>query len=315
MEGVIMKRVLAAVAVLLGLALFVPQAQAQTGTARGRVVDAQDKPVADAKVMLEYLGGVTRKFETKTNKKGEFIQVGMQPGNYRFTATKEGLRGAVLEFRIQLGEPTEVPPLKLGMGGGAPSDQAAAVEKLRKEFQAAVDLTNSGKLDEAEAAFKALVASNPDVPEIQQNLGFVYAQKKDYPAAEAAYLKALELKPDSSDILIALAGLYREMDQPDKAKEMADRAAAAAPEDPASQFRRGLFLVNSNQNEQAIAAFQAVIAADPTMAEAYFRLGTLMVGQSKIPEAIQYLEKYLSLNPTDQQNIATAQGLIKALKK
>ena len=40
-----------------------------------------------------------------------------------------------------------------------------------------------------------------------------------------------------------------------------------------------------------------------------------MVGQGKIPESIQYLEKYLSLNPTDAQNVATAQGLLKALKK
>ena len=40
-----------------------------------------------------------------------------------------------------------------------------------------------------------------------------------------------------------------------------------------------------------------------------------MVGQGKIPEAIANLEKYLSMNPTDAQNVATAQGLLKAMKK
>ena len=40
-----------------------------------------------------------------------------------------------------------------------------------------------------------------------------------------------------------------------------------------------------------------------------------MVGQGKIPEAIAHLEKYLSMNPTDAQNAATAQGLLKAMKK
>jgi hypothetical protein len=34
-----------------------------------------------------------------------------------------------------------------------------------------------------------------------------------------------------------------------------------------------------------------------------------------VPEAIAHLEKYLSMNPTDTGNVATAQGLLKALKK
>ena len=81
------------------------------------------------------------------------------------------------------------------------------------------------------------------------------------------------------------------------------------------QFNRGIFQLNANKNEEAIAAFQAAIKADPAAPEAYFRLGALMIGQGKIPDAITNLEKYLSLNPTDAQNVATAQGLLKALKK
>ena len=94
-----------------------------------------------------------------------------------------------------------------------------------------------------------------------------------------------------------------------------EKAAGGNPADAKAQFNRGIFLLNSNKNEEAIAAFEAAIEADPNIAEAYYRLGALMVGQGKIPEAIQYLEKYLSINPTDAQNVATAQGLIKALKK
>ena len=39
-----MKRALIAAFLLLGLGLVAPQAQAQTGTARGRVLDAQGQP-------------------------------------------------------------------------------------------------------------------------------------------------------------------------------------------------------------------------------------------------------------------------------
>jgi tetratricopeptide (TPR) repeat protein len=97
--------------------------------------------------------------------------------------------------------------------------------------------------------------------------------------------------------------------------EVMAKSAGANPTDAKAQFNQGIFLLNANKSEEATLAFEAAIKADPNMAEAYFRLGALMVGQGKIPEAITNLEKYLSMSPTDTQNVGTAQGLLKALKK
>ena len=94
------------------LALAVPAA-AQTGTVRGKVVDDQGRPLEAAKVELDFLGGITRHFETKTNKKGEYTQVGLQPGTYKITANKEGFQGSFLEIRVSVGDPTYLPELKL----------------------------------------------------------------------------------------------------------------------------------------------------------------------------------------------------------
>jgi tetratricopeptide (TPR) repeat protein len=312
-----MKRALIAVSMLIGLGLATPQAQAQTGTARGRVIDVQAQPIADAKVLIEFLGGVTRKFEVKTNKKGEFMQVGMQPGPYRFTASKEGFQPGVVEQRISLGDPTQVPELKLNTVAQAAAQQPGAAEAslLRESFQKAVELQSAGKIDEAEAAYKAILTTSADVPEVYQNLGQLYLQKKDYKAAETAFQKGLELRPDSSDLSTLLARVYQETGQTDKAMALVEKSAGANPTDARAQFNRGIFLLNANKNEEAISAFEAAIKADPASAESYYRLGALMIGQGKVPESIQYLEKYLSLNPTDAANVATAQGLLKALKK
>lgn len=310
-----MKRCLIAAGLLLGLGLLAAPAQAQTGTARGKVVDAEDKGVPDARILIEFQGGITRKFEVKTNKKGEFMQVGMQPGPYRFTVTKEGYQQAVVDTRIMLGDATEVPTVTLQTQTQAAQAPGSAANQLKEDFQKAVALQSEGKLDEAEAAYKAILEKTPDIPEVYQNLGSVYASKKDFASAEAAYLKGLELRPDSPDIATQLAQLYQENGQPEKAMELMSKSAGANPDDAKAQFNQGIFFLNSYKNEEAIAAFEAAIKADPTMAEAYYRLGALMVGQGKVPEAIQNLEKYLSLNPTDAQNVATAQGLLKALKK
>ncbi len=310
-----MKRALIAAGLLLGLGLLAPPVQAQTGTARGKVLDAEGKPLPDVKVTIEFQGGITRKFEVKTNKKGEYMQVGMQPGPYRFTANKDGYQPGLVEYRVTLGDPTEIPSFKLLTAQQAGQQPGSAQAELRASFQKAVDLQTAGKLDEAEAEYKAILEKSPDVPEVYQNLGGIYTAKKDYPAAEAALVKALELNPGSADVATQLAKVYHETGQPEKAMEVMAKSAGANPTDAKAQFNQGIFLLNANRSEEAIAAFEAAIKADPNMAEAYYRLGALMVGQGKIPEAIANLEKYLSMNPTDTQNVGTAQGLLKALKK
>jgi Flp pilus assembly protein TadD len=310
-----MKRALIAAGLLLGIGLLASPAQAQTGTARGKVLDAEGKPLQDAKVTIEFQGGITRKFEVKSNKKGEYMQVGMQPGPYRFTASKDGYQPGFVEFRVSLGDPTEIPPFKLLTAQQAGQQPGSPQAELRASFQKAVDLQTAGKLDEAEAEYKAILEKSPDVPEVYQNLGGIYTAKKDYPAAETALLKALELNPGSADVATQLAKVYHDSGQPEKAMEVMAKSAGANPTDAKAQFNQGIFLLNANKSEEAIAAFEATIKADPNMTEAYYRLGALMVGQGKIPEAIANLEKYLGMNPTDAQNKATAEGLLKALKK
>jgi tetratricopeptide (TPR) repeat protein len=310
-----MKRTLYAAALALGLAFLAAPASAQTGTVRGKVLDSEDKPIADAKVLIEFQGGITRKFEVKTNKKGEYMQVGMQPGPYRLTATKDGYQGAAWDVHVHLGDPTEAPDFKLKTRAQAVEEAGGPSPSLKEDFDKAVALTNAGKFDEAEAAYKALLEKNPDIPELHQNLAYVYQQKKDVASAEAEYTKALELRPDSSDISAALAKLYTETGRPEKAMELMNKAAGENPNDAKAQFNRGIFLLNAQQQTEAIAAFEAAVKADPQMTEAYYHLGTLMVGQGKVPEAITYLEKYLGMNPTDAQNVATARGLLQALKK
>ena len=155
-----MKRALTAAALLGGLWLLAPAAQAQTGTARGKVLDDKGQPLEDAKIMMEFQGGITRKYETKTNKKGEYTQVGLQPGPYKFTANKEGFQPSFIEVQISLGDPTAVPDFKLTPGGGP--EAAAGGRRRRGAARQLPDgrraRTTPGKLDEAEAAYKAILA-------------------------------------------------------------------------------------------------------------------------------------------------------------
>ena len=68
-------------ACVLGLALFAAVGYAQTGRVKGKVVDASNKPVEGATVVMESKE-LNRKLTTKTDRRGEYIQF-LPPGEYR----------------------------------------------------------------------------------------------------------------------------------------------------------------------------------------------------------------------------------------
>jgi Flp pilus assembly protein TadD len=293
--------------------LFLPAfAGAQTGTARGKVLNDKNEPVADAKVLIEFQGGVSRSLETKTNKKGEFTQVGLHPGNYKFTISKEGYGPAVIEARVSLGDPTYLPDTKL-MPPRAGTVEGQAGAELQAAFDKGVQATQAGRFDEAEAAFKEILAKQPGISQAHYNLGYVYVQKKDWANAEASYQKALELKPDNSDARMALLNVYQQSGQKEKADELLRSAPA---DDPKMLFGLALSHLGAGKIDEAEAALLKVESLDPENAEVQYHLGaTIALNKGKTEECIQRLEKYLSMNPKNTQNVATAQGLLQALKK
>jgi Flp pilus assembly protein TadD len=313
-----MKRLfLAGALVAAAVCLSAGAASAQTGTARGKVVDDKGQVVPEASILMEFQGPMTRKFETKTNKKGEFTQVGMQPGTYKITANKEGYTGTFIEIRIILGDPTYLPDMKLvpraagAAAGGAPDK---SMEELRGGFERANALMNEGKLDEAEAEFRGLITKNPTVPQLYHNLAVVLSKKKDIAGAEAAYLKALEVRPDYVDGYAALSSFYLANNQGEKAAELLNKALAAKPDDPKLQFQLGLAQFTSGQYEPAGATFAKVAAADATNPEPHYYLGTIALTTGKKAECVEHLEKYLSMKPTHPQNSVVAPGLLQACK-
>ena len=300
---------------LAALVLAAAPATAQTGTARGKVVDDKGQPVADAKVEIEFMGGVTRKLEARTGKKGEFTQVGLQAGDYRVTASKEGYQGAYVDAHIQLGEPTYLPDIKLttraAAGGKAGGADAGA--EIQAAFDKAVQLTQAGNLDEAEATYRALLVKSPDIYQAYNNLGYVYIQKKDWAKAEEAYKKALEIKPDYSEASMGLMRVYQDSGQKEKAAEML--AKAGSTEDPKMQFSVGVANLNQGKYDEAYAAFKKVEALDANNVETQYYLGTIALNLGRTDECLQRLEKYISMTGQNAQNLQTAKGLLGALKK
>src|SRR3989442_13261352 len=114
---------------LLATLVFALPAAAQ-GLVSGTVTDAQGQPVDGASVAIEQ-EGTNRHFDMKTNKKGEFMQIGLSSPGYKVTATKDKLT-ASNTVRITQGRPVNT-KLVLGAAAAAASPaDAAAITQLRK---------------------------------------------------------------------------------------------------------------------------------------------------------------------------------------
>jgi tetratricopeptide (TPR) repeat protein len=302
--------------VVLGFAL---PAAAQ-GMITGTVVDAQGNPVADAKITIEQTDGVTRKFETKSDKKGSFIQIGLQSASFKVTAeAKAGT--ATATARVSQRGPSNV---KLVIGGGSGNDPAVAAKtaELRKAFDEGVALSREGKYDDSVAAFNRAVALNPKCPDCFYNIGFAYAQKKDYAQSEENYKKALEVKPDYAEAYNGLANIYnaqRKFDLAAEASSKASQLSAAAPGalqggNADALYNEGVILWNGGKIPDAKAKFQAAIAANPNHAESHYQLGMALVNEGKLQDAGAEFNTYLKLSP-EGPNAATAKALVAQLPK
>jgi predicted Zn-dependent protease len=110
------------------------------------------------------------------------------------------------------GAPAGPPGAGEGAPAGGPSGAASATaeEAARRgpAYAQAVEAIRGSQWDAAETALKEVLATVPDQPVVHFNLGHVYRQKKDYPAAEGEFRRVTELEPGKPDAFVAMAALY-----------------------------------------------------------------------------------------------------------
>jgi tetratricopeptide (TPR) repeat protein len=304
-----MERWLRVVGALALVAASAGEARAQMGVARGQVVDEKGAPVADATVELLARGEVERQYKTRTNKKGEYTQV-VPSGTYRVTVSKDGFQGTYLDHRVAMGDPTDLPTLKIVSRATVAQE---AMAPILAQFEKAAELSKGGKLDEAIAVYREVEARHSDMPEVHYNLGALYARQEKWPEAEGAFRKAVDLAPDNAQYQVLLADVQARMGRTDEALAAMERLAAKSPDDPRVRFELGLLYQKARRAEEAFAAFEAAHREDPGNVDVLYLLGTLSLNLGRVDEARGYLQSYLDKAASDGQYRATASELVAKL--
>lgn len=304
------------------IAVATPAAAQSTGMIKGVVKDAQGQPVDGAKVSITMSEGVNRHFETKSNKKGEFVQIGLPPGPYTITAEKDKMGSQPVNTRVRVGGPSDVTlVIAPGVGAAASKENAAMVAELKKAFEEGIAASQAGNHDAAIAAFTRAAEVNPKCFDCYYNIGFMHSQKKEYDKAEEAYKKAIEIKTDYAEAYNGLANIYNLQRKFDLAAEASKKAgeiggggALVGGGNADALYNQGVILWNAGKIADAKKQFESAVAANPDHAEAHYQLGMALVNEGNLNGAATEFDTYLKLAPNGP-NAATAKGILGTIKK
>jgi len=315
--------------------LFSQLAFGQARNLSGKVTDDKGLPVAAAKVSILGMDS-NRKYETKTDKKGEWVYMNIASGRYRVVVRapnfnpsgQEGISPAIgftpVNITLTPGDPNLKLPFEL-----SPEEQTklkqdaekmAARSKMAAEikafFEAGRDLASKGQYPEAIAEFKKALEKFPDEPTVLANLADAQMKSGQAEEALANFDKAIAAAPDDASLWTNKGVVLGKLGKTAESQEAFKKAAALNPAAAAQNFYNlGATLVNSGQPKEAAQAFRQAIASDANYAEAYYQLGLCLSGDpATMSEAIRNLEKYIQIGK-DPNNVEVAKQLIQALKK
>jgi Tfp pilus assembly protein PilF len=301
-------------ALALGVMLAVSSPAAAQSVVRGKVLDAQGKPVEGAVVTIEATEA-NRKAQTKTNRNGEFLQVGLASGRYNVTVTKDNLK-AVQPANVSQGTPVEL-TIQLTPTSGMTPEQAKEAAAMQALAAGAVEAMRAGRDDDAIRQFNEIVAKIPTCSDCYYNLGVAYAKKQQYAEAETSFKKAIELAPNSGDAYTGLANVYNATKRFDLAQEASSKAAqltaaSGGGGNAEALYNQGVILWNAGKFAEAKVQFESAVKADPNMGMAHYQLGMANLNLGQIPEAKLAFQEYLKVDPNGPK-AAEVQGFVKQL--
>jgi arylsulfatase A-like enzyme/Tfp pilus assembly protein PilF len=200
-----------------------------------------------------------------------------------------------------------------------------------------LELHRAGRVDDAIALGREVVARRPDMDLACLQLAYLERSRGDLRAAIAWAQRAVELRPadaesaallavylteagrardaaaflepwlareDSDlDVLNALGMALAASSRPREALAVLERARAAHPTNTQALVNIGTVLLMGGDLAGARRAFEAALDLDPGVARAHNSLGVIAAREGRLPEAVERWKRAVALNPEDYQTL------------
>ena len=145
-------------------------------------------------------------------------------------------------------------------------------------------LLKAHRLDEAIAEFKVVLATHPNDPDANSEMGFALTEKGDVRAAISHFEHTLKARPEDPDVRTALGNLLLNSDRAQEAVQHYSIVARREPSSALAHYNLAVGLHRLGQLPEAIAEYKKALALDP-----------------KYPDAGEFLRQAESQNGEDSR--------------
>ncbi len=149
------------------------------------------------------------------------------------------------------------------------------------------------------------VAKSPRDYRWSMVLAHIQTNLENYPAAIDTYAKAIAIRPDRTDLLIARAGLEERLMRFDEAASDYERIYQLSYKAPQWMEKVAAVRARQGKTEQTVAALEAaLVTGRPENAANYFEVARRLESWGMLPEARSFAEKGISIAGPDLLAVA-----------
>lgn len=164
-------------------------------------------------------------------------------------------------------------------------------------FAKAQELHRQGLLEQAQAAYEALLVVDPAHADALHMLGVIAVQVGDPHRAVLLLGQSLALQPHNPAVHYNLGVALKDVGQPEQALQSYDRAVALQPGHMQAHFNRGLALQDLERNGEALLAYDQVIALQPDHMLALMNRGNVLRALNQHADALRSYSSAIALQP------------------
>jgi tetratricopeptide (TPR) repeat protein len=160
-------------------------------------------------------------------------------------------------------------------------------------------LLAQGERNLATQRLEQALAIEPELPDALAMLARLHLDAKRYDDAVTCLQRAADLEPGPRRAahLVGLAGLYRQINQADRARFALEQAIAADPSMAQPYAELGDLLLQAQRFDEARQAYQQALVLAPRHVEHHVRAGRLCRLTGQLDQAITHLQRACNLSP------------------
>jgi predicted O-linked N-acetylglucosamine transferase (SPINDLY family) len=176
-------------------------------------------------------------------------------------------------------------------------------------FAQAVHLHQAGRLSEAAAGYRHVLAINPQHADALCNLGGAMLDLGDPRAAVDMCRKAIAINPRISESYCNLSNALNTLSRPAEALAVCHQGMAIAPQNAELLNNMGHSLYTLGRLQEALDVYRRAVAVRPDFVMAMCNAGGALARLGRLEEAVEVFRRCLAIRPTHAAaatNLATA---------